>query len=76
MKQQCRSCGDWFEECEMFETDYRTYSHEEDEMVCKACYDECYGRCSDCGAIREDADLMENDEGRLMCNLETVAHQD
>jgi len=59
MKEQCRSCGEWFEEEEMFQTDYRTYFQQgdPDEMVCEGCYDSVYGKCKKCGEIREEVDL-------------------
>jgi len=76
MKTQCRTCGEWFEEEEMFETDYRTYAQQgdPDEMVCEGCYDNNYGKCAECGAIREEADLIKNDKGEWVCNLEHVEH--
>jgi hypothetical protein len=57
MKEQCRSCGEWCEEEDMYETDYRTYNREENEMVCEGCFDNLYTKCSKCGAIREITDL-------------------
>jgi len=78
MKTQCRTCGEWFEEKEMLDTDYRTYAQqgEPDEMVCEGCYDNYYGRCSECRAIREETDLVKNDKGEWVCNLEHIDHQD
>ena len=69
MKEQCRTCGEWFKEEEMIDTDYRTYAQQGDlnEMVCEGCYDTAYGKCSKCGAIREGAHLVKND-GEWVCN--------
>ena len=78
MIEQCRTCGEWFEENEMLDTDYRTYAQqgEPDEMVCEGCYDNYYGRCRECRAIREMEDLVKNDTGEWICNLEQIDHQD
>jgi formylmethanofuran dehydrogenase subunit E len=45
MKEQCRTCGEWFDEDDMIQTDYRTYAQQGDldEMVCEGCYDASYG---------------------------------
>ena len=70
MKEQCRTCGEWEEEENLFETDYQTYGIE-NEFVCEGCYDSDYGRCAECGEIRHDADLIKKD-GMWICNTEHV----
>jgi len=74
-KEQCRTCGKWFRVDEMIDTDYRTYCQkgDPDEMVCEACYNDAYGRCSQCGEAREEADLIKTRDG-WTCNLEHVEH--
>jgi len=72
MKEQCRTCGEWKEEEEMFETDYQTYGNE-NEFICEGCYDTCYARCSECGEIRQEADLIK-EEGVWVCNTEHIEH--
>ena len=59
---QCRSCGGWFVEGEMFDTDYRTYVQkgDPDEMVCERCYDNYYAKCRKCGAIRLEVAHLKN----------------
>ena len=53
MKEQCRSCGEWYDENKMYETDYRN-----DEMVCEGCYDNYYAKCQKCGELREEIHLI------------------
>ena len=78
MEEQCRTCGEWFPESEMFDTDYTTYNNAEDEklglteMVCAGCYDECYGRCSKCGEARVSADLVKDSDDRWICGPQLI----
>ena len=71
MKNQCRTCGEWFLESDMINTDYRTYAQQGDldEMVCEGCYDNSYGKCTECGAVRELIDLNGG-----VCDQEQIDH--
>ncbi|MBU0959465.1 MAG: hypothetical protein KKB31_05970 [Nanoarchaeota archaeon] len=79
MKEQCRTCGGWFDEDEMYDTDYNTYTSETDaklgltEMVCEGCYNECYGKCSKCGEVRESGHLVRDGGSNWICNPELIS---
>jgi formylmethanofuran dehydrogenase subunit E len=68
MKQRCRTCGEWFLEKEMFETNYQTYS-DENEFICEGCYDNAYGKCAKCGEIIEAVSLVKKNDV-WVCNTD------